>query len=212
MENMKLLLPLDIQYFAGVLIGVSNVVVWELESDPAPGSGPATYKTPKALPGVISANINPNATTATLFADDGPYESAASQGEISLELNMAELSLADQAFLLGHTIEDGILVRKGADSPPTVAVAFRSLKSNGKYRYTTLTKGKFSLPEQNNQTKADSIEFNTPTITGAFLKRTCDDQWQRQADEDDPEAATKIPNWFLTPDAEPPSGGGGGGG
>lgn len=185
----------------GVLIGVSNVVVWELELDPAPG-GKAKYKTPRQMPGVISANINPNASTATLFADDGPYESAASQGEISLELNMAELSLEDQAFLLGHTYEAGVLIRKGADTPPTVAVAFRSLKSNGKYRYTTLTKGKFSLPEQNNQTKADSIEFNTPTINGAFLKRTCDDQWQRQADEDDEEAATLIANWFATPDGE----------
>lgn len=208
MENMKMLMPLDIQMFAGVLIGVSNVVVWELEEDPAFG-GTAKYKEPKALPGVITANINPNASTSTLFADDGPFESAAAQGEIALELNMAELSLEDQAFLLGHKIEAGILKRKGSDSPPTLAVAFRSLKSNGKYRYTTLTKGKFSLPEQNNQTKADSIEWNTPTITGAFLKRTCDDEWQRQADDDDTASTTAIENWFLNPDATPPSGGGG---
>lgn len=191
----------------GVLIGVSNLVVWPLTTDPAPG-GKATYGSPRQMPGVISANINPNASTSTLFADDGPYESASTQGDISLELNMAELSLEDQAFLLGHEVEDGVLVRKGSDSPPTVAVAFRSLKSNGKYRYTTLTKGKFSLPEQSNQTKSDSIEWNTPTITGAFVKRTCDDQWQRQADEEDEAAATRIANWFKNPDADAPGVGG----
>lgn len=186
------------------IIGLKNLVVSELISDSGE-TGLVTYEASKKIAGAISANINPNSSNETLFADDGPFDTASTMGQISLELNVADLSLEDQAFLLGHTLTpEGILIRKGADTPPWVAVGFKSLKSNGKYRYTWLAKGKFSLPEQNNETKGDSVNFQTPTISGSFVKREADDEWERHADEDTtgftPETAT---NWFLNPFAKP---------
>lgn len=182
----------------GVPIGLRNVVYAKLVDDPE--TGLATYEAPKSIPGAISANINPNASNDTLFADDGPYETATTIGQISLELNVADLTLDQQADLLGHTLSGGVLVRKGADTPPWIAVGFKSLKSNGSYRYTWLAKGKFNLSEQNNQTRGDSINFNTPTISGSFVKRECDDEWERHIDEDQvdfmPIMAT---NWFNDP-------------
>lgn len=183
---------------AGVLVGLSNLVVAELLDDPPTGT--ATYDEVKPIAGAISARINPNSNSATLFADDGPFDSSTTLGEITLELNVADLDLEMQAFLLGHTYEDGKLIRRGADTPPWVAVGFRSLKSNGKYRYSWLLKGKFGQPEQSNQTRGDTIEYNTPTITGAFVKRTCDDQWQVQADEDAAGFTPEIAEtWFDAP-------------
>ena len=104
-----------------------------------------------------------------------------------------------QAELLGHTVESGVLKKKGGDVPPWVAVGFRTLKSNGSYRYYWLNKGKFATPEEDLKTKGDSIEFTTPTISGSFVKRDSDDEWQRQADADDSESATAITNWFKGP-------------
>lgn len=186
------------------IIGLKNLVVTELLTDDAT-TGKATYSTIKKLAGAISANINPNASNETLFADDGPFDTASTIGQISLDLNVADLSLEDQAFLLGHTITaEGVLIRKGADTPPWVAVGFKSLKSNGKYRYTWLAKGKFSLPEQNNETKGDSVNFQTPTVSGSFVKRESDDEWERHIDEDTtgytPEQGT---NWFTNPFGTP---------
>lgn len=178
-------------------IGLRDVYYAKLKTDPVGGT--ATYDTPVRIVGAISANVNPNSSSASLFADDGPQDTAATLGEISLELNMSDLPLATQAELLGHTIEDGVLKKKGGDVPPWVAIGFRTLKSNGSYRYYWLNKGKFATPEEDLKTKGDSIEFQTPTITGSFVKRDSDDEWQRQADSDDTESATAITNWFKSP-------------
>lgn len=175
-------------------IGLRDVHVALLTKDDSTG---ATYDTPEKVVGAISANVNPNPSSATLFADDGPYDSASTLGEIELELNMADIPPAMQAKLLGHTFANGILVRKSSDVPPWVAVAYRSLKSNGSYRYTWLYKGKFAEAEQENQTKGDSIEWKTPTITGSFVRRDFDDAWQIEAESDDTEAAASVAAWFT---------------
>ena len=178
-------------------IGLRDVYYAILKTDPA--GGVATYDSPVRMVGAISANVNPNSSSASLFADDGPADTAATLGEISLELNVADIPLNIQAELLGHTVEGGILKKKGGDVPPWVAIGFRTLKSNGSYRYYWLAKGKFATPEEDLKTKGDSIEFTTPTISGSFVKRDSDDEWQRQADSDDTEAATAISNWFTSP-------------
>jgi len=179
-------------------IGLRDVYYALLKVDPA--DGVAEYEEPVRMVGAISANINPNTSTATLFADDGPADSAATLGEISLELNLSDIPLKTQAVVLGHTYENGILRKKGADVPPWLAIGFRTLKSNGKYRYYWLNKGKFAIPEDDLATKGDSIEFKTPTISGAFVKRDSDDEWQRVGDEDDEEfTAAMKENWFKNP-------------
>lgn len=174
-------------------IGLRDVHVALLTKD---SSTEVAYGTPEKIVGAISANVNPNPSSATLFADDGPYDSASTLGEIELELNMADIPPAKQALLLGHTFANGILVRKSSDVPPWVAVGYRSLKSSGAYRYTWLYKGKFAEAEQENQTKGDSIEWKTPTITGSFVRRDYDDAWQIEAESDDETAATSTAHWF----------------
>lgn len=157
------------------------------------------YATPVHMVGAISAKINPNTDNATLFADDGPQEVATSLGAIDLELNTVDLTLPVQAALLGHTYSaNGILKRKGSDTPPWVAIGFRSLKSNGNYRYTWLVKGKFAVPEQSNDTKNDKVNFQTPTIKGSFVKRDWDEEWERHIDEDDTAFDQSVAtSWFT---------------
>lgn len=182
----------------GVTIGLRDLYYAKLVSDP--DSGVASYEAPKRVPGVMSAKVNPNASSDTLFADDGPYETASVTGKISLELNVADLDLDTQADLLGHVVSGGVLVRKSSDIPPWVAVGFRSIKSNGKYRFTWLAKGKFGIPEQSNETKKDSVNFQTPTIAGSFVRRDCDEEWERHIDEDHIDyMPTMGTQWFNSP-------------
>jgi phi13 family phage major tail protein len=148
----------------------------------------------------MQANINPNASNEALFADDGPMDTAASLGLIALELMAADLPLEVQAVLLGHTLDanTGIMSRKAGDVPPWVALGFKSLKSNGAYRFVWMTKGKFSVPEQKHETKGDKVTFQAPTINGSFVKRTFDDLWQLTADEDaQGYVAATGTNWFT---------------
>ena len=176
---------------AGVRIGVDKLH-YAICTDGAS----ETWGTPEALKGVISVNINPNASQETLFADDGPYETAATIGNIEVEINKAQLTLEERAVLLGHTYANGKLVSKSTDVPPFVAIGFRTLKSNGNYRYVWLYKGKFQDLEDQNETKGDSVNFQTDTINGQFLQTNKDQAWKIEADQDDPDAASDIAAWF----------------
>jgi len=157
-----------------------------------------TWDTPVALKGVISANVNPNSSQETLFADDGPYETGTTTGNIEVEINKAQLTIQERAVLLGHAYDasTGTLKSKASDVPPYVAIGFRTLKSNGSYRYVWLYKGKFTDPEDQNETKGDGINFQTDTINGQFLQTNKDQSWKNEADSDDTNAAATIATWF----------------
>lgn len=186
-------------------IGVSNFHYALMTTEETLTSLP-TYATPKSAPGLMSANINPNASIDTLFADDGPFETAATNGQIEVEIQKNALSTENKVDLLGKTVDSkGGIVSSDTDIPPWVAIGFKSLKSNGKYRYIWLYKGKFSDPEDNNETKGDSINWQSDTITGNFVKLMYEYNsggktirpWKYEMDEEDEAAdATTIAGWF----------------
>jgi len=190
---------------ASTRIGVSNFHYAKMTTEETLTSLP-TYSTPKSAPGLMSANINPNASIDTLFADDGPFETAATNGQIEVEIQKNALSTENKVDLLGKTVDSkGGIVSSDTDIPPWVAIGFKSLKSNGKYRYIWLYKGKFSDPEDNNETKGDSINWQSDTITGNFVKLMYEytsggktiRPWKYEMDEDDETAdATTISGWF----------------
>ena len=138
-------------------IGCDNLVYALMTTEDTAKTAPV-YGEVKTAPGVISVNINPNASQETLFADDGPYDTATTLGKIDVEINKAELTTENKADLLGHQVDaNGGVVYGDSDVPPWVAVGFRTLKSNGKYRYVWLYKGKFTDPEDKNETKGKAM-------------------------------------------------------
>lgn len=190
-----------------VAIGLTNLHYALLTTDRAPKTngaddvGEIAYEEPVRLPGAITANFSPNASNDTLFADDGPYDSASTLGAMSLELNVADIPANHRATLLGATYDDttGVIKDSANDTPPYVAVGCSVKKSNGADRLIWYLKGKFAAPDDNNQTKADSINWNTPTITGNFLKRDYDNQWRFAVDTDDEKytgSKTDFAAWF----------------
>ncbi len=189
----------------GVPIGLTNLVYAILESDTAPegtSPGAAVYDESVRVLGAITANFSPNASNDTLFADDGPYETASTLGAMTLELNVADLPPVNRAELLGATydVNTGLLIHTADDIPPYVAVGMSVKKSNGASRLIWYLKGKFSAPDDNNQTKAESINWNTPTISGNFLKRDADNQWRVSAETDDTNVPEAIKaSWFVSP-------------
>lgn len=186
-------------------IGCDNLVYAIMKTEDTATTA-AVYDTPVPAPGVISININPNSGQETLFADDGPYDVATTLGKVDVEINKAELTTKNKADLLGHTIDtNGGLVYGDSDIAPWVAIGFRTLKSNGKYRFVWMYKGKFTDPEDNNETKGDTINFQTDTIKGQFVKLnnpvTIDTKsirpWKYEVDADYEDADVNvIANWF----------------
>lgn len=188
-------------------IGCDNLVYALMTTEDTAESAPV-YAEPTPAPGVISVNINPNSSQETLFADDGPMETATTLGKIDVEINKAELTPKNKADLLGHQIDDnGGVVYGDSDVPPWVAIGFRTLKSNGNYRFVWLYKGKFTDPEDNNETKGDSINFQTDTISGQFVKlnnqitvnKKLVRLWKYEIDGDSEDAdVNTMANWFKS--------------
>lgn len=177
-----------------VPVGLQDIYYAKLIKDDATG---VEYDTPKMMLPAITANVSPTVNSATLYGNDGPIVTANALGEITVEIGVADIPLITQADLLGSTIStDGLLIDNSDDQAPEVALGFRRSMSDGSFRYTWLLKGKFQLPTEEAQTKQGEPAFQTPTITGIFLKRLNDGNWRLRADSKNPASAAIIAAWF----------------
>lgn len=180
-----------------VPVGLQDIYYPKLLSGDTATEAPV-YETPKPLLPAITANMTPNVETNTLHGNDGPIVTANALDSIEVEIGVAALTLEQQADLLGSTIdENGLLWDNSDDQAPEVALGYRRSMSDGSFVYTWLLKGKFALPAEEATTKQGEIEFQTPTITGTFLKRIFDNEWRVRADSNKTSSATAIATWFT---------------
>jgi phi13 family phage major tail protein len=127
--------------------------------------------TPAIVAPIVSANQTPSANSVTQYADDGPYDVLTGEGETKIDIEVTNIPIEIQAILLGKKYDSstGRMFDQGG-TPPDVALSFRSLKSNGSYRYFQFLKGKFSAPTEEASTKTDSPEPKTAKITFTAVK------------------------------------------
>jgi phi13 family phage major tail protein len=129
---------------------------------------------PAVFAPAVSASHKPKSEIKTQYADDGVFDVLTSEGETELELEVTGIPQDVLAVVLGK-VYDGDTGRffdyPGA-IPPDVALGFRSLKSNGSYKYFWYLKGKFSMPEEEQATQADSPDPKTIKIKFVAIKTT----------------------------------------
>jgi phi13 family phage major tail protein len=157
--------------------------------------GELVYEDPEPMVGAINATINPAVNTQELYADDQLWESVSALGKVAVEVETADLPLSIRAEILGNELKDGVLIEKANDVPPHVALGFKSLKSNGKYRYVWLLKGVAQPMAEDFATKKDNVEHKTPQVKFTFMARVHDGEWKHTADEDDKDF-TGADTWF----------------
>lgn len=135
------------------------------------GTSAPTYDTVHKTQGLMKIGINPNASQDSMFYDDGPNEATSTLGKIEVEIEKSSLSPTEIAFLLGaHLDSNGCLVEGAEDTPPYVAVGFKSKHSSGKYEYVWLYKVKFMSPETNYETQGETPAYQSNTISGLAVK------------------------------------------
>lgn len=166
----------------------------------ADDSAATTYGEAVRVPNVTQCNINTNASVETFFADDGPAVVYSQIGKIEVTINVADLEPKDYAFLIGATHENGVVEYDTTASAPDVAISFRAQKANGKYRYMTVLKGKFSVPNANHETKADTVNFQPQEIMFKGVQRLSDKKVFRRIDSDDPSLPTGVTDETLVVD------------
>ena len=128
---------------------------------------------PATLAPVTEISVEPNTSSETQYADDAAYDTATSTGETKLTVNVTNIPLQVLATLLG-LVYDTIngLVYDNEATPPYVSLGFKSLKSNGSYRYYWYYKGRFEAPKEAAKTKGDAVEFQPQELTFTAIKTT----------------------------------------
>lgn len=181
-----------------VRIGLSDLTAWVLKTD---DKASLTYDAPFKVAPAVSASISPNTSDDAFYADDIALVSNQTVSSITIELETADIKDEVIAKLLGLEVDtNGVVLDNASKVAPKVALGFRSLKSNGKYKYVVLYKGSFGIGEDEYQTKEDSISFQTSKLSGTFLPTVHDGNWRASVNEDSEAAAAKpetIQNWFT---------------
>lgn len=138
-----------------------------------------------------------------LYADDGPAESdrTFAGGEVSITTD--DLSQEASAAILGITLQDvmvtGTAAREGTqvkemvyDENMTVpylgfgVIIPKQVNGATQYRAVVLPKVMFSVPEDAATTKGETIEWQTPTVTGTIMRSDAEGHpWKREITADD---------------------------
>ena len=179
-----------------VRIGRSNLVAFPLKADVV---GNLTYGAPFRIAAAVSASITPETADDSFFADDIALISNRTISSISVELETTDIPDEVQAKLLGLNVDAKGVVHDNINAQaPQVALAFRSLKSNGKYKYVVLYKGAFGVGEDEYQTKEESATFQTTTISATFLPTVFNGDWRASVNEDSPSVDQDTIDSWLT--------------
>ncbi len=180
-----------------MLKGLRNFVYCKLEKDDETGT---TYATDvKKLKGARNVSITPQIAEGTLYGDDQLLEEESSIASLDVSIEVANLTLEEEADLTGNKLKDGVLKENKDAVAPEIALGFMAPKSQmggGGFRMVWLLKGTAKPLTEEMSTKEDNIEYKTPTIDYTFTPRLSDGEIKFKADTKAEGAPT--PEQFFT--------------
>lgn len=157
-----------------------------------------TFGPVKRFAGALDAKINPNASTAIYYRDNGAGGAATAKGAVEIEVGIDAVSKEVRADVLGSEIDaNGVLLDSPDDVAPYVAFGFTSETDGGGKQYYWFYKGKFEVPSDNFATRTDKVDFQTGSIKGTFVKPNFHPKDRASVNSKDADlAAGVIENWF----------------
>jgi phi13 family phage major tail protein len=182
---------------AGV-IGLSNLVAWQLQTDTAGGT--TTYGAPFSLAAAAEMSFDPASSQTPYFADDSLTAIGSTTGFRKVGIKLYDIDPANLGILIGQTYANGQLVDKGADQSPYFAIAGKVLRNGGAYSYVVFYKCQLMKPKSDFKTKGATINFVEVQLDGASAALQSNGQyWNAQRSDDPNGTAAAISAWFTTP-------------
>lgn len=177
-------------------IGLKNFLFGILTED---AEGNASYGVAQKPAKAISCSVEVSNNDVKLYADDAVAESDTSFQSGTVTMGIDDEDDVMLATLLGHTINNGEMVRNYADVAPYVGLGRVVTKMVGgvyKYKVEFLHKVKFSEPSQENNTRGESVEFGTSELSGQ-ISTLANGQWSTtQTFDSMAEAQTYLNSFF----------------
>lgn len=137
-------------------------------------TGSPVYSNGTVMGKAISAAIAWTKNNVALYADDAVDEMDQSITGGTITFGINELTHAIQSLVLGHEINlEGELVVNELDVAPYVGFGFygRVIRNGiSKYRAIWLKKIQYGEPNDDTNTKGETIAFQTPSIVGNIMK------------------------------------------
>lgn len=151
-----------------------------------------TYEEGFVIAKAIKVSVTANNNDVKLYADDGIAESDKSFKDGTLSLNVDDLTQSAYAKMLGHRFteasEDGktpaLVTASVSDISPFLGIGFYGeviRDSRPSYLAKWLRKVKFAEPNDETDTKGETVAFQTPTIEGTVFQGD-DGVWKEQAE------------------------------
>lgn len=163
--------------------------------------GTPTYGVARKPAKAITCNVSITNNEATLYADNTLAESDRSFQSGTVTMGIDDDDLETQAFLLGHEITNGEIVRNASDVSPYVGFGRIITKMVGgvyAYKVEFLNKVKFAEPSSDENTKGESVEFGTTEIEGTVAALANGDWSKAQTFDTKAEAVTYLNSLFGT--------------
>ena len=154
------------------VVGLDSLYIAAITADTAAAY---TAGTPAVLAPAAEAKASPTVNVVTIYADDQAYDSAIAEGQTEMELTITNIDPQTLAAITGAVFDstNGRLYdRANPGAASMYALGFRSMKSNGSYRYYWYLKGRFSKPEEEFATLTDSPDPKTVVLKYTAIKTT----------------------------------------
>jgi len=152
-------------------VGLDSLYIAEIIADE---EGTFTADTPEYLAPAAEASQASTIKTETIYADDQAYDTFTTKGETAINLSVTNIPLGLLAKLTGQSYDEasGLFYEYGGVAP-YFALMFRSLKSNGNYRYYCFPKCKFDVPDEAASTKGETPDVKMLALMVHAIKTTC---------------------------------------
>lgn len=139
------------------------------------GNGNLTYATPVALPGAVSLSMEAQGETNTFYADNIAYFTSVANNGYEGDLELALLPDGFRQNVLGETLDTkGMYLEKANATVKEFALLFQFEGDQNATRHC-MYRCVASRPATSGQTKEDSIEPQTETVTITAMPRLNDD-------------------------------------
>lgn len=174
-----------------VRFGLKNLTIFFRNSEDT------GWGSPISIPGVVQCNRTPQTNTTDFYADDILYFQAMADSGDEIELEAALIPDSVKAQMLGWTTDsNGALVRVAGGTRKEFAMAFETAGDSKKRRkviYSCLA----AVPNDNNQTKGESVTVQTETLTVRSKPITLDGVTVIDAVLEEAQDSTAFSNFFT---------------
>ena len=153
-----------------VVVGVDSAYVAFITLD---DENEYTVGSPQSLAPAMELKSTPASTSETLYADNGPNDNVAAEGETDIEVTSPNFAESLLAQLKGATYDSAtgrVFDNADPSRAPYFALGYRFKKSNGHYRYRWYLKCRVEPPGEEAQSQSNTVNFNPQMLKIKALK------------------------------------------